>query len=149
MRHSSRVTLIPGQLVLDLFPDDGEDGFPSDRCVGWLVGTYGCEEARVRPLVDDLFSLFGVSEGFERAKVLGYFYGDDAHSVPRLRACPPSAIGVFDRGLDYHAVWDRCWAARWVPLREAFEVREWTGAPVWVWYIDMEGREIKRPFEGD
>jgi len=40
---------------------------------------------------------------------------------------------------------------------EVFEVAEWhycqykepyTGAPVYVWYIDNEGREVKRPYEG-
>lgn len=54
-------------------------------------------------------------------------------------------------------MWDRCWAAKWIPLQEVFEVAEWhycqykepyTGAPAYVWYIDNEGREVKRPYEG-
>lgn len=78
-------------------------------------------------------------------------------ALQRLRACPPSLMGVFDQGIDYHTLWDRCWAAKWIPLQEVFEVAEWhycqykepyTGAPAYVWYIDNEGREVKRPYEG-
>ncbi len=40
---------------------------------------------------------------------------------------------------------------------DLFEVREWrynyrrpyTGAPVFIWYIDNDGREVKRPYEED
>lgn len=41
-------------------------------------------------------------------------------------------------------------------LTDALEVKEWhynyrspyTGAPVWVWYIDNRGCEVKRPYDG-
>ena len=143
----------PRQMTLDLFPQEHVKAeSPMESCVSWLTGERGCDEGRVRPLVAECYRLFRVPEAFDRARALEYFYGDRA--VPRLRACPPSLIGVFDAGTDCHTVWDRCWAARWVPLREAMEVREWrynyrmpyTGAPVFIWYIDNEGREVKRPY---
>lgn len=147
------IGVIPGQMVLDLFPKEREPS-PLERCVSHLVSR-GCDEARVRPMVEELYGLFGTSEAFDRAMCLEYFYG--ARPVPRLQACPPMMVGLFDRSLDYHVVWDRCWAARWAPLQDVFEVREWrynyrrpyTGAPVFIWYVDNKGREVKRPYEED
>lgn len=147
--------LEPGQMVLDLFHEERrEDGSLEDLCVSWLVETHGCDERRVRPLVAQLYRQFGDAEAFDRAKALACFYG--THATQRLRACPPSIIGVFDQGIDYHTLWDRCWAAKWVPLREAMEVKCWnynyrepyTGAPAYVWYIDNRGFEVKRPYDG-
>lgn len=145
-----------GQMMLDLFPEERqEDRSPEDLCVSWLVETHGCDEGRVRPLVAQLYRQFGDAEAFDRAKALACFYG--THATQRLRACPPSIMGVFDQGIDYHTLWDRCWAARWVPLQEALEVASWrygqyrepyTGAPEYVWYIDGRGREVKRPYGG-
>lgn len=152
MRPACRV--LPGQMELDLFaapPATDRDAEAVSACVAWLASR-GCDEGRVAPMVGEIFGSFGRSEGFDRAKCLEYFYGN--RPIPSLRACPPSLIGVFDRSVDYHVVWDRCWAARWVPLREVYEVAEWkynyrspyTGEPVWVWYIDVDGREVKRPY---
>lgn len=153
----SRAVQAPGQMVLDLFPEDKpKTKSPLESCIEWLVELYGCDEGRIKPLAVELFGKFGTIEGWERAKCLGYFYGSNGHEVPRLKACPPALIGVFDPSIDYHVLWNRCWAARWVPLREALEVKEWhynyrspyTGAPVWVWYIDNRGCEVKRPYDG-
>ena len=145
---------LPGQMALSLFPEErSEEKSPLESCISWLIDVGGCEEGRIRPLATQCFEMFGRSEAFDRARELEHFYGK--HAAPRLRACPPSLMGMFDRGIDYHTLWDRCWAARWVPLREAMEVKCWhynyrqpyTGAPVWVWYIDNRGREVKRPYE--
>lgn len=141
------------QMTLDLFPEERTS--PLDACIDWLEEVHGCDRAKVAPICAELFRTFGSIEGFDRAKVLTGFYG--RHATPRLQACPPSLIGLYDERLDYHTVWDRCWAAKWIPLREVFQVAEWhycqykepyTGAPVYVWYIDNEGREVKRPYEG-
>lgn len=113
----------------------------------------GCEPARVAPLVSSLYSSFPDEEAWSRGFDLQYFYG--ARAVPRLRSCPPALMGLFDRDTPRNTLSDRIWAARWVPLREAMEVATWrynyrrpyTGAPVWVWYIDNHGREVKRPYE--
>lgn len=143
----------PRQMVLDLFPDERpKEKSPLETCVSWLIETCGCDERRIRPLVTQCYETFGRAEAFDRARELEHFYGK--HAVPRLAACPPSIVGLFDPDTDYHTVWDRCWAARWVPLREAMEVREWrynyrqpyTGAPVWIWYIDNGGNEVKRAY---
>lgn len=145
----------PRQMVLDLFPEERpKRKSPPERMIDGLIAC-GCDEGRVRPLVEELFRKFGNVEGTDRAQCLAYFYGTGRHAIPRLQACPPCLIGIFDEGIDYHTVWDRCWAARWIPLQEVFEVMEWhynyrepyTGAPVHVWYIDNEGREVKRPYE--
>ena len=142
------------QLVLDLFPEERAQRSPMEECVSWLTDERGCDESRVRPLVEQCYRAFRRSEAFDRARELEHFYGE--HAVPRLAACPPALMGMFDPGIDYHTLWDRCWAARWVPLREAMEVSRWhynfrhdpyTGAPVYVWYIDNSGREVKRPYE--
>lgn len=141
---------IPGQMTLDLFPKERNPS-PLEGCVSHLVSR-GCDEAKVRPMVEELFGTFPAAEAYDRARCLEYFYG--ARPVPRLRACPLAMIGLFDRTLDYHVVLDRCWAARWAPLIDVFAVREWrysyrmpyTGTPVFIWYIDNEGREVKRPY---
>ena len=135
------IGVIPGQMALDLFPRERKPS-PLERCVSHLVSK-GCDEVRVRPMVEELYGRFGTAEAFDRAKCLEYFYG--ARPVPRLQACPPMMVGLFDRTLDYHVVWD------------VFEVREWrynyrrpyTGAPVFIWYVDNKGREVKRPYEED
>ena len=145
---------LPGQMALSLFPEErGEEKSPLESCISWLIDVGGCEEGRIRPLATQCFEMFGRSEAFDRARELEHFYGK--HAAPRLRACPPSLMGMFDRSIDYHTLWDRCWAARWIPLRDAMEVKCWhynyrqpyTGAPVWVWYVDNRGREVKRPYE--
>lgn len=148
---------LPGQMALDLFPEERPKRKSSlERTIDGLVAC-GCDEGRIRPLAEELFRRFGNVEGVDRARCLAYFYGDGRHAVTRLRACPPSLIGIFDSGIDYHTVWDRCWAARWIPLQEVFKVAAWhygqyrkpyTGAPVYVWYIDNGGREVKRLYEG-
>lgn len=103
------IGVIPGQMTLDLFPKEREPS-PLESCVSHLVSR-GCDEAKVRPMVEELYGMFGAAEAFDRAKCLEYFYG--VRPIPRLRACSPMMIGLFDRTLDYHVVWDRCWAARW------------------------------------
>lgn len=113
----------------------------------------GCDESRVKPIVETIFSKFTGYEAESRAVCLAYFFGKRA--IPHLQSCPPSLIGVDDERVDCNTVLDRCWAARWIPLAEALEVKTWrynyrapyTGAPVYVWYIDNRGREIKRPYE--
>ncbi|EEP44826.1 hypothetical protein COLINT_02325 [Collinsella intestinalis DSM 13280] len=145
------IGVIPGQMALDLFPEPSRPD-AAESCISRLV-SMGCDEERVAPMVRELFGRFGAPEARDRANCLAYFYG--ARPIPRLRSCPPSAIGLFDGSIDYHVVWDRCWAARWAPLRDVFEVREWrynyrrpyTGAPVFIWYVDNKGREVKRPYE--
>lgn len=153
----SRAVQAPGQMVLDLFPEDKpKTKSPLESCIEWLVEGHGCDEGRIKTLAAELFGKFGDVEGWDRTRRLGYFYGSDGHEVPRLKACLPSIMGMFDPSIDYHTLWDRCWAARWVPLCEALEVKEWhynyrspyTGAPVWVWYIDNRGCEVKRPYDG-
>lgn len=145
----------PRQMVLDLFPEDRPRIRSAlETCMESLLEA-GCDEQRVRPMAEFLFSRFGNVEGLDRAHCLAYFYGTGRHAVPRLQACPPALIGLYDEGLDYHTIWDRCWAARWIPLQEALEVMEWhynyrkpyTGAPEWIWYTDNGGREIKRPYK--
>lgn len=147
---------VPGQLALDLFPSKPVKAkSPIEDCMDHLVGFCGCDESRVRPLAEGIFARFGRWEARDRASCLGYFYGDGRHAIPRLQACPPSVLGVDDARLDYHTVWDRCWAARFIPLAEALEVMEWrytyrkpyTGEPEYVWYTDMAGREVKRRYE--
>lgn len=145
------IGVIPGQMALDLFPRERKPS-PLERCVSHLMSK-GCDEVRVRPMVEELYGRFGTAEALDRAKCLEYFYG--TRQIPRLQACSPMMIGLFDRSIDHHVVWDRCWAARWAPLIDVFEVREWrynyrmpyTGAPVFIWYIDNKGREVKRPYE--
>lgn len=146
----------PRQMVLDLFPEERPRAKSLlERCIDHLADA-GCDLARVTPMAEAAFREFGGIEGFNRAQCLAYFYGTGRHAVPRLKACPPSIVGVFDGRIDYHTVWDRCWAARWIPLREAIEVKCWhynyrepyTGAPAFVWYIDNGGREVRRPYDG-
>lgn len=147
---------LKGQTWLDLFPATERD--VGGDCVRWLVDACGCEESDVRPVVEKLLWQFGDIEGWSRAKALPSIYGKRA--VPNLK--PMTAygelidyIGLFDYKIDHNTLWDRCWAARWVELTEAMRVKEWrysyatpyTGAPVWVWYVDVDGNEIKREFK--
>ena len=144
----------PGQTVLDLFPEKRKEReSPLEECVRWLTDACGCDEERIRPLATTCFEMFDAAEAFSRARELEHFYGKRA--TPRLQACPPSLMGMFDGGIDYHTLWDRCWAARWVPLREAMEVKCWNYtyrkhdlAPAYIWYVDVDGREVKRPYDG-
>ena len=147
--------VLQGQMSLDLFPGERKaEKSPLEGCIAWLTEERGCDEERVRPLVEQCYATFGRAEAFDRARELEHFYG--RHAAPRFSACPPALMGMFDPSIDYHTLWDRCWAARWIPLREAMEVKFWhynyrhdpyTGAPAWVWYIDNSGREVKRPYE--
>lgn len=116
------IGVIPGQMTLDLFPKEREPS-PLEGCVSHLVSR-GCDEAKVRPMVEELYGIFDAPEAFDRAMCLEHFYG--VRPVPRLRACPPTMIGLFDRALDYHVVWDRCWAA--AGLRSSMSSRSGSGA---------------------
>ena len=62
------IGVIPGQMVLDLFPKEREPS-PLERCVSHLVSR-GCDEARVRPMAEELYGMFGAAEAFDRAKCL-------------------------------------------------------------------------------
>lgn len=143
---------IQGQMTLDLFPERHTRKSAPERCMGRLIEA-GCDESRVKPIVEVIFKKFTGYEAEARANCLAHFFGDRA--IPRLQACPPSLIGVDDERIDHNTVYDRCWAARWIPLAEALEVKMWhynyrtpyTGAPIYIWYIDNQGREIRRPYE--
>ena len=143
---------IPGQMALDLFPREIGDGPLSIGGSVDLLVERGCPEAVVRPAVETIYR--SVRHGaYERAMCLGYFYGNRA--IPNLVGRDPGELGIYDAELDYHAIWDRCWAARWVAFDEAVTVASWdynyrkpyTGAPAFIWYVDNDGREVKRPYE--
>lgn len=145
---------MPCQLALDLFPSDRKSPYDASDRIEELVEA-GCPRGVVEPMVRDLYLLFRPPEAYDRSVAIAYIYG--RRPVRNLVGCDPVMLGVFDRGIDYHVLWDRCWAAHWVPLAEALRVRMWhygnyrqpyTGAPVYVWYIDNDGREVKRPYEG-
>ena len=147
---------IQGQMMLQ-FPEMRESRVRKsapERLMESLIEA-GCDESRVKPIVAAIFAKFTGYEAEARAGCLAYFFGTGRHAIPRLQACPPSLIGLDDERIDYHTVWDRCWAARWIPLAEALEVKTWrynyrapyTGAPMYIWYIDNQGREIRRPYE--
>lgn len=80
------------------------------------------------------------------------FFGK--HDAERLRGIDPGALGMFDADIDYHVLWDRCWAARWIPLEEASRVAVWrygyastyTGAPARVSYVGVDGVSVEREF---
>lgn len=137
---------LPGQMSLDLYPAPPPESAEA-ACIRWLVEA-GCDEGAVAPMVARLYERFG-RDARDRAKALAHFYGK--RRIPGS----PEAFGVFDPATDYHVVWDRCWAARWVGAEEAANVMRWnynyrkpyTGAPVYIWYIDNRGREVKRPYE--
>ena len=82
----------PRQMVLDLFPEERpKRKSPPERMIDGLIAC-GCDEGRVRPLVEELFRKFGNVEGTDRARCLAYFYGTGRHAIPRLQACPPCLI---------------------------------------------------------
>lgn len=141
------------QLALDLFGDARRGADHEAECASWLESR-GVPRDVARAACRRLFAAFPAPEAWARAKAVEHMRGRRA--VPRLLACPLDLLGVFDAVLDYHTVWDRCWAARWVGLQEALEVRSWsysgyrapyTGAPVEVRYVDMRGVEHRRPYE--
>lgn len=122
---------LPGQMVLDLFPEEYPKwANPLESVIRWLVDEWLCPEEDVRPYVERAFREFG------RPEAVG--------------------LGMFDASIEYHVFWDRCWAALWIGPEEAASVSAWhynyrqpyTGAPVDVWYIDNDGREVRRPYEG-
>lgn len=146
---------LPGQMALNLFPEEQPKwANPLESTIRWLVDERLCPEADVRPYVERAFSEFSRPEAVSRAHELPYFYSSKRK---RTIQCAPELLGMFDHGIDCHVFWDRCWAALWIGPEEAANVMEWrycqyrapyTGAPIDVWYIDNDGREVRRPYEG-
>lgn len=145
---------LPGQMVLDLFPEEYPKwANPLESVIRWLVDEWLCPEEDVRPYVERAFREFGRPEAVDRAHELPYFY---SAKRKRVIPCDPESLGMFDASIEYHVFWDRCWAALWIGTEEAASVSAWhynyrkpyTGAPVDVWYIDNDGREVRRPYEG-
>lgn len=146
---------LPGQMVLNLFPEEQQKrANPLEGTIRWLVEEHLCPEADVRPYVERAFREFGRPEAVSRAHELPYFYSSKRR---RTIPCAPESLGMFDASIGCQVFWDRCWAALWIGPEEAANVMEWrycqykapyTGAPVDVWYIDNEGREVRRPYEG-
>ena len=122
---------LPGQMVLNLFPEEQPKwANPLESVIRWLVDEQLCPEEEVRPYVERAFREFGRPEAVDRAHELPYFY-----SAKRKR----------------------CWAELWIGPEEAANVSAWrycqyktpyTGAPIDVWYIDNDGHEVRRPYEG-
>lgn len=145
---------LPGQMMLDLFPEEQPNELdPLEDTIAWLVEVWCCDEEAMRPYAERCFTEFGRSEAVSRAQELKHFFSSKKkHQI----ACCPELLGMFDHGIDYQVFWDRCWAALWIGPEEAANVSMWnynyrqpyTGAPADVWYIDNEGREVRRPYEG-
>lgn len=154
-----RIRPTEGQLALPLFQDEPkadrhrEVSF-RDSQMEYLTWA-GCPLEVVGPMADRIISEFSHWQAEGRMTVLAHFYGK-REPVRNLIGHTPEEMGTYEPELDYHVLWDRCWAARWIPFEEALNVKSWhynyrrpyTGAPVHVWYIDNEGREVKRPYEG-
>ena len=145
---------LPCQMALNLFPEERPKwANPPEGTIRWLVEEHLCPEADVRPYVERAFREFSRPEAVDRAHELPYFY---SARRKRVVPCDPERLGMFDASIDHHVFWDRCWAALWIGPEEAANVSVWhynyrqpyTGAPIDVWYIDNEGREVRRPYEG-
>lgn len=90
------------QLTLDLFGDERKRPEPLDEFIRWAHEVHKCP-----PEVDDvarrLFS--DMPDARDRGKALV--------QVTRHREFDKGAVealGLFDRGIDYHVCWDRAWA---------------------------------------
>lgn len=149
---SARCAVSPGQMQLDLWGSHEKRCDPAEDIIAWLVESHSCDEGDVRPVVERLFREFPKNEAIGRAKALTSFFGK--HAAERLRGTDPGALGMFDADIGYHVLWDRCWAARWIPLGEASRVSVWnynyaspyTGAPARVSYVDADGELVEREF---
>ena len=145
---------LPGQMMLNLFPEEQPKwANPLESVIRWLVEEWMCPEEDVRSYVERAFREFRMPEAVDRAHELPYFY---SAKRKRVIPCDPESLGMFDASIEYHVFWDRCWAALWIGPEEAANVSAWhynyrqpyTGAPVDVWYIDNDGREVRRPYGG-
>ncbi len=81
--------------------------------IKWLVNVHRCYNDRIIPIVEKLYDTFDQSEAFERSKVLPLVFGKG--KTEETKWCDEeklsSVIGIYDKNLDYHTVWDRKYAA--------------------------------------
>lgn len=111
-----------GQAALDLFGPPRRR--PIDESLRWLVRVWGCREEDVMPHLRRLYAEFAAWDADERAKVLVDFYWP--RHKPAFDGLTPEQVGMYDRTIDYHTAWDRCWAIRrGMDPREALRVVSW------------------------
>lgn len=121
------------QLTLDsLLEGKKDEQHPAQFWVDWLVETHGCPRDVVHERVYRLYDEFGRA-GFERCKV----YTDLCGKFPAgdLTIEDEGLLGVFDRSVNYHLLWDRAWAARkGIPKEKLGNMFRWDYAhnrPIW------------------
>ena len=115
---------LKGQLTLDmLFEKPKPDKPLPEKCIDWLVDIHGCPREKVAPRIERLFAEFG-RDAWDRAKAYPALCGKNA--IPGYDVSDDEWLGVFDRELDYHTVWDRVWAARQgLQMEEVARLRFW------------------------
>ena len=112
-----------GQMALDLFPAPPSDHV--EKTLRWMCDVHGCERERIAVFVRRLYRDFPQCEAFSRCKALVHFFDGRKSSEP-LQCTSPAQIGVFDPRLDYHTVWDRCWARmRGLPMEQVYRLKSW------------------------
>lgn len=80
--------------------------------IEWLVNTRRCYNERVIPVVVQLYNTFSPIEAFERSKVVPRAFGHGHSDAPWCDEEKLSTvIGIYDKNLHYHTVWDRDFAA--------------------------------------
>lgn len=110
-----------GQLSLDL-TTVGESPNLEARCFDWLRETHGVGDAGI-DMARRLFAEFG-QEAFERCKAIPAL--DGKRRADGFTLADADLLGVFDASMDYHAVWDRAWAARQgLPKRDIVRLVRW------------------------
>lgn len=102
-----------------LFPRIERD--PREECVKWLTEKRGCPQ-EVVPLVNRIFDEFPRWEAFDRAKAFADLFRNASGEADVMA----ERLGMFDHGIGYHQLWDRCWAMRQgLTLDEAARVIKW------------------------
>lgn len=95
--------------------------------VRFLVVQHCCDFDRTVPLVDRLYAEFSPTEAFERAKVIPAAFGRGHEQTPEIDGkVLEDVIGIFDKSVSYHTVWDRKYAVlHGMSLKDASRLIEW------------------------
>lgn len=98
-----------GQIALDLFAEtEGKPDYEQNT-IDWLYRVHGITEEGEKA-ARRIFAAFPTTPAIDRIGAVAFLDGKskvDGWSLDDLEL-----VGALDPDLDYHTVWDRCWAAR-------------------------------------
>lgn len=98
--------------LFDLLVQEADKG-KSDRIENWwnwLLDVRLIDAGECRAIFDSLIESFEIPEAFERSKSLNVLSGK--RKVPGWCVDDVDVLGLLDKSIDYHTVWDKAWGAR-------------------------------------